>query len=144
MRDLLPLFDLHQSTPMQRAPEVQTGRAVDAADQPDHLLRASSDHAVDAERASSRSVADGVRRAGASEIAPSSDVLRVIVHKAGPFTEVREGKLTGRQFCALELTDGSIVIEYTDDHSRLPAPPTLSSFYISDGLHYGMLKEVRA
>lgn len=72
-----------------------------------------------------------------------SDVLRVIQLKAGPRTVLRDGKLTGRTWRAVELTSGQWVREWDDGH-RDALPPGLSSFYISDGLHYGTLVEVRS
>ncbi len=114
----------------------ETGRPVDAGDA-HHPVRASSDHAVDAERASSGSVADGVRRACGSQIP-----LRIVQHKTRPFRELKGGQLTGRSFRFVELQDHSIWYVF-DDGSRVPAP-ALIVLQIEDGLRNGMYVEVTA
>lgn len=134
------LFDLSIPSNMQRAPGVQTGRAVDAADQPDHSARASNDHAVDAERASSRSDANGVRRARGSEI-PRIDALRIVQPKPGPFTEVQDGKVV-RTYYLAEVSTQSWLFVFSDGEER-QAPGWIDR-YVSDGLHLATIVEVRA
>ncbi len=119
----------------------ETGRPVDAGDA-HHPVRASSDHAVDAERASSGSATDGVRRACGGQIPLSPDVLRAVQHKTGRFIEVREGGPTGRKFRFVELQDHSIWYVF-DDGSRVPAP-ALIVLQIEDGIQNGMYVEVTA
>jgi len=46
------------------------------------------------------------------------DVLRAIEHKAGPFRELRDGQLTGREFRILELRNGFIVMQFADNRER--------------------------
>ncbi len=113
----------------------ETGRPVDAGAH--HPVRASSDHAVDAERVSRRSAMDGVRRACGSQIP-----LRIVQHKTGRFIEVRDGGPTGRKFRFVELHDRSIWYVF-DDGSRVPAP-ALIVLQIEDGLRNGMYVEVTA
>jgi hypothetical protein len=72
-----------------------------------------------------------------------SDVLRVIQLKPGPWTELQDGKLTGRTWQAVELTSGQWLKEW-DDGVREPIPPGLSPVFIADGLDVGTLVEVPA
>lgn len=134
----LSLFDF---APMQKGAGETTGRPVDAGDA-HHPVRASSDHAVDAPpQECSGSVTDGVRRAGGSEIPP--DVLRIVQHKAGPFRQLRDGQLTGREYRFVELHEHSLWIEFTDNGERIPAP-ALAGMWLDDGVSSGMFVEVRS
>jgi hypothetical protein len=71
-----------------------------------------------------------------------SDVRRVIQHKAGPFREVLEAKVTGRTFRILELHSGQILCEW-ENGERFPVP-SISPVYVADGLKFGTLVEVEA
>lgn len=70
-------------------------------------------------------------------------VLRIIEAKTGPFTEIRNGEKTGREFRVLELHSGQLVCEWTDTGERFAPPPTCSRIFIADGLHVGTMREVR-
>jgi hypothetical protein len=136
----LSLFDIQ----MQKGAG-ETGRPVDAGDahQP---VRASSDHAVDAERASSRSAADGVRRAPGSEI--PLKIVRIITAKGGAFRELGrddEGTVcpTGREFFLIELEDGTILREFSDGSIEPPTVAT-TSVLINDAIRHGVFVEVRS
>lgn len=119
----------------------ETGRPIDVGDahQP---VRASSDHAVDAECAPGGSAIDGVRRARGSEIPPlSSDVKRIITHKIGLFTQLLGGKPTGREFRLIELYDGSTFAEFTDGEREAVDQISYQS-WITLGFRNGSLIEV--
>lgn len=68
------------------------------------------------------------------------DVLRLFVHKAGPFREVKDGAPTGREYAIAELVDGTFVYQFTDGE-RLPTPERLR-YLIPDGIRFGTLVEV--
>lgn len=141
----LSLFD-QPVTPIQKGAGTETGRPVDAGDAHSQL-RASSDHAVDAECASSRSDANGVRRASGSQI-PQHFVIRTITHKSGGFRELRkdaEGKVigvTGREFRILETPTG--YLREWNDGVIDAAPVAVGPIYIADGLRFKTLVEVPA
>jgi hypothetical protein len=76
------------------------------------------------------------------ELTAHSDVRRVIQLRPGPWTELQDGKLTGRTWQAVELTSGQWVKEWNDG-VREAIPPGLSPVFIADGLKFGTLAEVQ-
>lgn len=73
---------------------------------------------------------------------PPKDPRAVREHKVGPFKEVLEGRETGRTFRILELNSGQIFCEFVDG-ARFYVPG-ITSIWIADGFHFGMLREVPA
>lgn len=75
------------------------------------------------------------------------DVLRILSHKAGGFTELRkngEGQVigtTGREFRILELQGGRFLREWSDGVVDA-APPAVNAVYVADGIRFGTLVEV--
>jgi hypothetical protein len=124
-------------TEMQRGASAMTGRPIDVGDAHQEV-RASSGHASDAERASSRPEANGVRRASGSEI--PHYVLRILTHKSGDFTELKDGSKTDRTFRILQLRDGRYQRQWND--GSIDDAPFVTDSYVSEGLRNGMLVEV--
>lgn len=75
------------------------------------------------------------------------DIKRIITLKAGTWRELRDGKLTGREYRILELQSGQYVCEWNDGQ-RFPlgrnthGAPAFTAEEIAAGLKDGTLVEV--
>jgi hypothetical protein len=78
-----------------------------------------------------------------NEVLKQEDVLRTITHKTGKlFTELVDGKPTGREFVIVELQDGRIFWQFPDG-SRAPATRATTRTLIDDCVRAGDWREVR-
>lgn len=135
----LPLFD----NPMQKGAGIETSRPVDAGDA-HHRVRASTDHAVETPpQGSSRSAADGVRRAGGSEIphfADGSSILRIVTHRYGPFLYLLDGGFEPREYRVVVFEDGRVFDEFLDTKERVKS--RFSREEVEQGIEAEKFREV--